>query len=501
LKSDLEKAQAESADAKSKNDELKKNMKKQKKDSQDEQEAIKKQLDESQKRVKQLEDEAAAAAVAAASGDAAASAAVAGLQSELNSVKAERDTLKSDLEKAREETAEEKGRTEKAKKESKKSSDELKKIKKDMAAAESKHQSEIAELNARISDLEDELDEVDKKKSKPTIAGMLAATAAPAENDEAKELKYKLDIIKELLDGTLLKTFSKSGKPTLAERMLNHLSEKRAQQNMFDESRYKAVTEALAIAVHASFDGSETPLFWVATLECMLEDLGDANPCELVKSDSDKLLGILKSLMYDAYVAAVKACCTALDRVVVSSLLEAGPDSSSTSGHNTQKTGQVISILADALKQCKNARLPQPIRRAFVAQLVHGIDAILINAMLSRQEFCCCKTGFTLRMSMSSLETWLQRDPDTVGARKQLCHAREAANFFVMDKTILSDDSAISAAFTALTIGQLARLLEYFRPDALNPESVDASLVREMNRKAHDDSSDGSILLDPISLI
>jgi len=182
-------------------------------------------------------------------------------------------------------------------------------------------------------------------------------------------------------------------------------------------------------------------------------------------------------------------------------MLEASSDSSaSSSSHNSQKTAQVIAILSDALKQCKNARLPQAIRRTFVAQLVHGIDALLINAMLSRQEFCCCKTGFTLRMSMTSLEAWLQRDPDTVGARKQLCHAREAANFFVMDKAILSDDSAVSAAFSALTVAQLARLLEYFSPDDLNPETVDASLVREMNRKAMISSSD-TVTLDPVSLI
>jgi len=416
----------------------------------------------------------------------------------LDSVKAERDALKSDLDKARE-------GTEKAKKESKKSSEDLKKAKKDLASAETKHKAEVEELNARISELEDELDEVEEKSSKPTIAGMLAAAPA-AEKDtksnEAQELKNLVEIIKELLDGSVLKTFSSNGKPALAERMLERLSENQAQQNMFDEARYKAITDALAIAVHTSFDGAETPLFWVATLECMLEDLGDANPCELVKPDNDKLLGLLKSLMYDAYLAAVKVCCNALERVVVSCLLETSAESTSaSSGHNNQKSAPVIAVLSDALKQCKNARLPQTIRRTFVAQLVHSIDSMLVNAMLSRQEFCCCKTGFTLRMSMSSLEAWLQRDPDTVGARKQLCHAREAANFFVMDKSILSDDSAVSAAFTALSIGQLARLLEYFRPDDLNPDSVDTSLVREMNRKAMDNSSADSIMMDPLSLI
>jgi len=505
---DAEKAAAEASESKSKNDKLKKDLKKQKKESQEEQEALKKQLEESQQRVKQLEEEAQKSALTAASGDKAAAAAVAGLQTELNNVKAERDSLKDDLEKSRQETADEKAKTEKAKKESKKAAEDLKKAKKDMSEAEEKHKSEIDALRAEINDLEQELDEAEKEKEKEeekpatsTIAGMLAASEAaekPKKEDETEPFKEKLEVIAEVLDGAALKRFSDSGKTFLAERMLERLTRKQAQQNMFDASRYEAVTEALSLAVHASFDGADTPLYWVATLECMLEELGDANPCELTKPGNDKLINCLKSLMYDAYCAAVRVSCSILERVTVSALLEKTPGAAS--GHSQQKTAQVIAVLADALKTCKAARLPQALRRSFVAQLVHGIDSLVVNALLTRQQFCCCETGFTLRMSMSNLESWLQRDPDTVAARKQLCHVREAVNFFVMDKTIFSDDSSVAAAFSALNIAQLARLLEYFHPDELNHSGVDTALVREMNSKAHA-APDCPLQLDPVALI
>lgn len=415
---------------------------------------------------------------------------------------------------------------------------------------ECRHRDELAELRAQIEDLEDELAQAQKQAQAAshdtqhataaavavagqtdTIAGMLAAASAEAKDSEqaraaaeAATLREELAVLGEVLDGGALKRFAESGRPYLAERVLARLAARGAPADTHDGARHAPVTDALALAVHTSFDGAATPLYWVATLEAVLEGLGDANPCELAPPAAARdLLACLKGLLYDAYVAAARVCCTALERVVVPSLLEANNSSSSSNNsnssnsssssnisnspnggthgtHGQQKTAAIVGVLADALKTCKAARLPQTLRRSFLAQLVHAVDALVVDALLARQEFCTCATGFALRMGLSSLEAWLQRDPDTVPARRRLCHVREAANFFVMDKALFADDAAVAAAFAALNVAQLARLLEYFHPDELARTTVDAALIRDMNAKAHA-APECALQIDPLALV
>lgn len=49
---------------------------------------------------------------------------------------------------------------------------------------------------------------------------------------------------------------------------------------------------------------------------------------------------------------------------------------------------------------------------------------------------------------------------------------KEVATFLSMDKSFLNDESTISAIFSTLTITQLKYLVEHFKPDELNPESI-----------------------------
>ena len=344
-------------------------------------------------------------------------------------------------------------------------------------------------------------------------AAAKAAQAAQAEA-EARRLREELLTLEELLDGEALARFAESGRPFLAERVLARLQDARG-----DRDREAPVVDALALAVHASSDGAATPLHWVATVVAVLEGLGAESPYEITANAEgaegapEDVVARLRGLAHDAYVAAARACCASLERVVVPTLLEGASAAAKTSDtaapgakHGQQqpqqqhKTAQIVAVLAEALRTCKAARLPQALRRAFLAQLVHAVDALVVDALLARQEFCTCATGFALRMGLSSLEAWLQRDPDTVPARRRLARAREAANFFVMDKALFADDAAVAAAFRALNVAQLARLLEYFHPDELSRTTVDAALVRDMNAKAHA-APECSLLIDPLSLV
>ena len=50
----------------------------------------------------------------------------------------------------------------------------------------------------------------------------------------------------------------------------------------------------------------------------------------------------------------------------------------------------------------------------------------------------------------------------------------------------MADDDAVRAAFSVLNAAQLARLLQYYHPDAFNTLSVDPALINSMKLKGLD---------------
>ena len=126
------------------------------------------------------------------------------------------------------------------------------------------------------------------------------------------------------------------------------------------------------------------------------------------------------------------------------------------------------------------------VRRQLVAQLVNDVDATVLNALLQDEALCTCGRVLRIREALSVLESWLLRDPELAPAKRQLQRTREAANLFAMDKTVLTDDDAVRAAFSVLNAAQLARLLQYYHPDAFNTLSVDPALINSMKLKGLD---------------
>ena len=75
---------------------------------------------------------------------------------------------------------------------------------------------------------------------------------------------------------------------------------------------------------------------------------------------------------------------------------------------------------------------------------------------------------------------------------------REASSLFVMPKDAFADTDAAVAVFPSLTLPQIARLLEYLHPDALNADRIDAAVLRDITARAHS-APDTTLLLDPLA--
>lgn len=316
-------------------------------------------------------------------------------------------------------------------------------------------------------------------------------------------------MLAELVESVAAARVTPAGKPLAALLVADYL---RKGGPLDDPASFRPVVDALRLALACPMPDCATPLFWTATLLCVLQDLGRSvaavpAPATLAPGDpatATTVADALLRLLVTAYSRALDNAYRRLEPAAIECFITATAsptaDSSSSNAQSSSSSSPtpstasqevqsssshaVIAVLAEVAEAARRVRLPPSVRRQLVAQLVYDIDATVFNALVRDETLCTCARVFRIRMAMSVLERWLLRDPELAPAKRQLRYTREAANLFAMDKSVLADDGAIAAAFAALNIAQLARLLQYYHPDDLNRLSVDAALLRDIKLKA-----------------
>lgn len=337
---------------------------------------------------------------------------------------------------------------------------------------------------------------------------------------QSESATTQAQVLREVFESVVELKYTPTGVPRTVALLMDRLGTLGAFDRPTDATTFGATLDALTLATHVHTDGYRLALYWVCTVwhvhKETCERLGQPAPDPVVKRvDEAKLpeglVGVTGKLLYDTFASALGKAYFAIDSIVVAAMVEyqqqqqqggakaAAPakPAASAAAATTKSPAHVIAILAEVLQAATEVKLPQAMRKQVAAQLVYCVNAGMFNAFVTRPELCTCSSGFQIRLAMSQLEDWLVRDQDAFPARKRLEHVREASNLFVMDKKILRDDEAVKAAFSALNIAQLTRLLESFRPDQLSKTGVDPAILQEMKSKAQSGSWDLQIQLDP----
>ena len=349
-------------------------------------------------------------------------------------------------------------------------------LKKDMENQVERNKGETRALRNRVTEAEIALDRASsssRMKSKGEVELLQKQNA---------QLSKRWDVVTELFDSIAHARYSASGKPMTAMLITDFLR-KGGQPD--DPAVFTPVISAIKLALSAPVSEYQTPLLWVSTLLCVLQDMGQSvatiPAAETLPAGEGKTANeVLMRLLVRAYIKSLEVVYSAIEPACHTSFVVG----TASSAAPADPQHGVVSILAAVSNASKEVHLPPSVRKQLMSQIVFDIDATVFNELVKDESLCTCDRVFKIRQAMSAVESWLLKDSEIAAAKRQLQHIREVANLFAMDKTILTDDEAINAAFSALNVTQLARLLEYFHPDDLNKLTVDPALIRDMKVKA-----------------
>jgi len=361
-------------------------------------------------------------------------------------------------------------------------------LRKDIETQCERNKGETRALRNRVNEAEKALDRAgssSRMKSKGEVELLQKQNA---------QLSKRWDVLTELFDSISHARYSASGKPMTAMLITDFLR-KGGQPD--DSAVFIPVTSAIKLALSAPVSEYQIPLLWVSTLLCVLQDMGQSVATipameTLPPGEGKTACEILTRLLVRAFIKTLETVYNVIEPACHASFIAA------TAGSSAAPDSQhgVVAILAAVSNAAKDAHLPPSVRKQLITQIVYDIDATVFNELVKDESLCTCDRVFKIRKAMSAVESWLLKDSEIASAKRQLQRIREVANLFAMDKTILTDDEAIHAAFSALNIPQLARLLEYYHPDDLNKLTVDPDLIRDMKVKALEVADSAPIEVD-----
>jgi len=344
-------------------------------------------------------------------------------------------------------------------------------LKKELESQAERFRGQNRALRTRIGELENTLDRAGSRgRSKGEIEAL---------QKQNSQLVKKWEILAELFDSIENITFSSSGKPSTAVLITDFL--RKGGQQPDDPSTLNPVSGAIKMALHAPMLDRRTLLLWVSVLHYALQDLGQSiatipAPQTLGYGEGKGAAEVLTHLLVRAFLNALDGIYRVIEPACRESFIASSSDSHS--------SNSVINILTEVSSLTKQVRLAPSIRKQLMTQIVYDIDATVFNILIKDKSLCSCNRAFKIRQSMSSVESWLLKDPEIASAKRQLQLVREAANLFAMDKSVLTDDEAIASAFSVLNVNRLACLLQLFQPDDLNQQAVDPAIIRDMKVKA-----------------
>lgn len=380
--------------------------------------------------------------------------------------------------------------------------EELKKKLKDAEASTEKehddHLKQSEEDSGKILDLEHQLNDAEESRSslKKELAAAVAASQAleqQLQDARGANMDQRDEISR--LESELSELKSAPAPPAAASAADDVLAVVRRVFALAADPQTTAATvvrdalgacsaataaAAVAVAVATPSDAFRLPALWLAVA---LEQAGAPETVAPAGADA----AAPQQNVAAAYEALLRRARVLLEPVVVPAFV-------------AEDGRRVAGVVQDVQRAMRAAGISPAVRRQVVAQLVYSIDATVLNALLSDEALCTCQTGMNVRLAVGNLEGALAKDRDTFPARRQLQRVREASSLFVMPKDAFADTDAAVAAFPSLTLPQIARLLESFHPDALNADSIDAAVLRDIASRAHG-APDTTLLLDPLAWI
>ena len=445
------------------------------KESQEKIESLEKQIEEKDKKIEEMEEKMKAAAVVATAQTAEAAVKDAATIKEIEDLKSQNEELK-------------------------------KKLKDVEASTEKEHDDHLKqseEDSSKILDLEHQLNDAEESCSslkKELVASVAASQALEQQLQDARgaNMDQRDEIGRLEAELSELKSQAASAPaapaddvPAVVKRVFEHAADPQATaativREALATCSAATAAAAMAVVVATPSDTFRLPALWLAVA---LEQAG--SPATVAKAGADAAPA--ERTVTAAYEALQQRARTLLAPVVVPAFV-----SGETGAGGAEDGRRVAGVVQDVQRAMRAAGIGAGVRQQAVAQLVYSIDATVLNALLSDAALCTCQTGMNVRLAVGNLEGALARDRDTFPARRQLQRVREASSLFVMPKDAFADTDAAVAAFSSLTLPQIARLLEYYHPDALNADSIDASVLRDVASRAHS-APDTTLLLDPLA--
>ncbi len=163
------------------------------------------------------------------------------------------------------------------------------------------------------------------------------------------------------------------------------------------------------------------------------------------------------------------------------------------SSHAGTNVAHLVHLLSQTYELLQNSRVPDSIVAQFFTQIFYFIDALLMNALITRKELCTCSNGFQTKLELSDLEAWIQKNGTFMNSvkyptfvllftyhRDELNPIIQAATLLVMDKSALGDKEVLTNMCPNVNFVQVKRLLENFLPDQLYPDPVSPKVKEKL---------------------
>jgi hypothetical protein len=137
----------------------------------------------------------------------------------------------------------------------------------------------------------------------------------------------------------------------------------------------------------------------------------------------------------------------------------------------------VIKILNEISTQLDESHQFPHIKKALLSQLFEFISAHTLNAMLSpNSKYCTMGTSIMLKMAVSEIEEWGQGKGLS---GNELAPIRQISDAMMMNKPMLADDGIRAEVCPALTVRQVRKMLQCFKPDEYDPLTVPPNVIKQ----------------------
>ncbi|XP_071587359.1 unconventional myosin-Vb-like isoform X1 [Heliangelus exortis] len=270
----------------------------------------------------------------------------------------------------------------------------------------------------------------------------------------------------------------------------------------------------------------EMTSFWLANtcrlLHCLKQYSGDVgfmtqntpkqNEHCLKNFDLTEYRQVLSHLSIQIYQQLIKIAEAILQPMIVSAVLEnesiqglsgvrpmsyRNRSSSMGNGDSSYTLDSIIRQLSTFHSIMSDHGLDPEIVQQVFKQLFYMINAVALNNLLLRKDVCSWSTGMQLRFNISQLEEWLRgKNLQQSGAAQTLEPLIQAAQLLQLKKKTSEDAEAICSLCTSLTTQQIVKILNLYTPVNEFEERVTVAFIRDIQMHLQERNDPPQLLLD-----